>query len=133
MWSATSFNELRRDGLSVQRWNRLHPTSKPRKSYVEQCLDGTDGPVIAATDYMQAYADQIRPWVRGRYEVLGTDGFGRSDTRARLRRFFEVDRNYVTVTALKALADQEAVPQAKVSAAIRNLGIDPEKPSPTTV
>jgi pyruvate dehydrogenase E1 component len=133
VWSATSFNELRRDGLSVQRWNRLHPTAKPRKSYVEQCLDGSDGPVIAATDYMQAYADQIRPWVRGRYEVLGTDGFGRSDTRRRLRQFFEVSREHIAYAALKALADEGTLPAKTVADAAGKLGIDPERPDPATV
>ncbi len=133
VWSATSFNELRRDGLSVQRWNRLHPTAKPRKSYVEQCLDGSDGPVIAATDYMQAYADQIRPWVRGRYEVLGTDGFGRSDTRRRLRQFFEVSREHIAYAALKALADEGTLPVKTVADAAGKLGIDPERPDPATV
>ena len=134
IWSVTSFNELRREGIAAQRWNTMHPEASPRLSYVEQCLNDHAGPVIAATDYVKNHAEQIRALLPGRhYSVLGTDGFGRSDTRRALRRFFEVDRNYVTVTALKALADQEAVPQAKVSAAIRNLGIDPEKPSPTTV
>jgi pyruvate dehydrogenase E1 component len=133
VWSATSFNELRRDGLSAQRWNRLHPTETPRKSHVEQCLDGADGPVIAATDYMQAYADQIRPWVRGRYEVLGTDGFGRSDTRRRLRQFFEVSREHIAYAALKALADEGAVPMKTVTEAAKKLGIDPERPDPATV
>ena len=133
VWSATSFNELRRDGLSVQRWNRLHPTAKPRQSYVEQCLDGSDGPVIAATDYMQAYADQIRPWVRGRYEVLGTDGFGRSDTRRRLRQFFEVSREHIAYAALKALADEGTLPVKTVTDAAKKLGIDAERPDPATV
>jgi pyruvate dehydrogenase E1 component len=133
VWSATSFNELRREGLSVQRWNRLHPTAKPRQSYVEQCLGGTEGPVIAATDYMQAYADQIRPWVRGRYEVLGTDGFGRSDTRRRLRQFFEVSREHIAYAALKALADEGTLPVKTVTEAVKKLGIDAERPDPATV
>ncbi|WP_372718771.1 pyruvate dehydrogenase (acetyl-transferring), homodimeric type [Immundisolibacter sp.] len=133
VWSATSFNELRRDGLSVERWNRLHPTAKPRRSYVEQCLDGTDGPVIAATDYMQAFADQIRPWVRGRYVVLGTDGFGRSDTRRRLRQFFEISREHIAYAALKALADEGTIPVKTVTEAAGKLGIDSEQPDPTTV
>ena len=134
IWSATSFNELRREGLEAQRWNMLHPESEPRTSYVEQCLKDRPGPVIAATDYMKVFADQIRPFVPTRnFVALGTDGFGRSDTRKALRRFFEVDRHYVVVAALKALADDEAVPQPKVTEAIRKYGIDPEKPSPTTV
>jgi pyruvate dehydrogenase E1 component len=134
IWSVTSFNELRRDGLDAQRWNTLHPEAAPRLSYVEQCLKDRAGPVIAATDYVKTYADQIRAFMPAQhYTVLGTDGFGRSDTRRALRRFFEVDRNYVAVAALKALADQEAIPQAKVADAIKRYGIDAEKPSPTSV
>ena len=130
VWSVPSFTELRRDGMSVERWNLLHPTETPRTSYVEQCLDGHAGPAIAATDYVKAFADQIRPWVKRPYHVLGTDGYGRSDTRAALRDFFEVDRRWVAVAALKALADEGAVPAEKVAAAIRRFGIDPEKPEP---
>ena len=102
----TSFNELRREGMDVDRWNMLHPEEAPRKSYVEQCLEGDDAPVVAATDYMKVYAEQIRPYVPASYRVLGTDGFGRSDTRQQLRWFFEVDRHFVTVAALASLADQ---------------------------
>ncbi len=134
IWSVTSFNELRRDGLDAQRWNTLHPEAEPRLSYVEQCLKDRAGPVVAATDYVKNYADQIRAFLPAQhYTVLGTDGFGRSDTRRALRRFFEVDRNYVAVAALKALADQEAIPRAKVADAIKRYGIDTEKPSPTSV
>ncbi|MEQ1772485.1 MAG: pyruvate dehydrogenase (acetyl-transferring), homodimeric type [Burkholderiales bacterium] len=134
IWSVTSFNELRRDGLDAQRWNTLHPDAEPRQSYVEQCLKDRAGPVVAATDYVKNYADQIRAFLPAQhYTVLGTDGFGRSDTRRALRRFFEVDRNYVAVAALKALADQEAIPRVKVADAIKRYGIDTEKPSPTTV
>jgi pyruvate dehydrogenase E1 component len=134
IWSVTSFNELRRDGLDAQRWNTLHPEAAPRQSYVEQCLKDRAGPVVATTDYMKNYADQIRAFLPAQhYTVLGTDGFGRSDTRRALRRFFEVDRNYVAVTALKALADQEAIPRATVAEAIKRYGIDAEKPSPTSV
>jgi pyruvate dehydrogenase E1 component len=134
IWSATSFNLLRRDGLDAERWNLLHPESERRLSYVEQCLKDRSGPVIAATDYMKVFADQIRPFVPGRsFVALGTDGFGRSDTRKALRGFFEVDRRYVAVAAMKALADQEVLPQSKVTEAIRKYGIDPEKPNPVTV
>jgi len=134
IWSVTSFTQLRRDGLDAQRWNLLHPEAEPRVSYVEQCLQDRGGPVVAATDYMKSYADQIRAFLpTHNYLVLGTDGFGRSDTRRKLRKFFEVDRNYVAVAAMKALADQEAVPRAKVTEALRKYGIDPEKPNPTTV
>jgi len=133
IWSVTSFNELRREGLDCERWNMLHPEAGRRASYVEQCLLERSGPVIAATDYIKSYADQIRPYVPGRYKVLGTDGFGRSDTRKKLRRFFEVDRFYITVAALKALADEGAIKASEVSKAIKLYGINPDKPNPVTV
>jgi pyruvate dehydrogenase E1 component len=135
VWSVTSFTELRRDGIDVERWNLLHPAEKPRKAYVTQQLERTVGPIVASTDYMRLYADQIRPYLpRARAcTVLGTDGFGRSDTREKLREFFEVDRHYVTLAALRALADEGAVPMAKVAEAIRKYGINPDKPNPVTV
>ena len=133
VWSVTSFTELRRDGIEVERWNMLHPTEKPRRGYVSECLGGRNGPVIASTDYMRAFADQIRQWVPAPYRVLGTDGFGRSDYRRALRRFFEVDRHYVTVAALKQLADLREVDAARVQEAIERYEIDPEAPMPTTV
>jgi len=133
LWSCPSFTELARDGMAVARENLLHPTAKAKLSHVGSCLEGTQGPVVAATDYIRAYAEQIRAFVPRRYVVLGTDGFGRSDTREKLRRFFEVDRHYVTVAALKALADDGAVPAAKVTAAMKKYGIDPAKPAPWTV
>jgi len=133
IWSVTSFNELRREGLDCERWNMLHPEAKRRASYVEQCMAPRSGPVIAATDYIKSYADQIRPYIPGRYKVLGTDGFGRSDTRKKLRRFFEVDRYYVAVAALKALADEGAIEAKVVSKAIKLYQINPDKPNPVTV
>jgi pyruvate dehydrogenase E1 component len=133
IWSVTSFTELRRDGLDCERWNMLHPEAKPRVSYVEQCLTGRSGPVIAATDYMRSFADQIRGFLPQHYKVLGTDGYGRSDTRKQLRRFFEVDRNYIAVAALKALADEGTIKAGEVSKAIKLYKINPEKPNPTTV
>ncbi len=134
IWSVTSFNELRRDGVAAQRWNMLHPEAEPRLSHIESCLKDREGPVIAATDYMKMFADQVRGLLPARhFHALGTDGFGRSDTREKLRGFFEVDRNYVAVAALKALADMEIVPRKKVTEAIKQYGIDPEKPNPTTV
>jgi pyruvate dehydrogenase E1 component len=133
LWSCPSFTELARDCMRVTRHNMLHPTAKPGLSHAETCLKDTTGPVIAATDYMRAYADQIRACVGRRYVVLGTDGFGRSDTREKLRHFFEVDRHYVTLAALKALADEGTLPAAKVAEAIRKYGIDPAKPAPWTV
>ncbi len=133
IWSCTSYNELRRDGIATDRWNMLHPTQPPRKSHVEQCLEGRDGPVIASTDYMRIYADQLRAFLPKRFRVLGTDGFGRSDYRVKLREFFEVNRYYVTVAALKALADEGTLPAKKVEEAIAKYGINPEKPNPVTV
>ncbi|MGC2459347.1 MAG: pyruvate dehydrogenase (acetyl-transferring), homodimeric type [Gallionellaceae bacterium] len=133
VWSVTSFNELRREGLDCERWNMLHPQAPRRVSYVEQCLAPRSGPAVAATDYIKSYADQIRPYIPGRYKVLGTDGFGRSDTRKKLRHFFEVDRYYVAVAALKALADEGAISAKEVSRAIKLYKIDPDKPNPVTV
>jgi pyruvate dehydrogenase E1 component len=135
VWSATSFTELRREGLAADRWNLLHPEDKPRVSYVEQCLAKRAGPVIAATDYMKSFAEQIRPFVPREkvYRVLGTDGFGRSDTRASLRHFFEVNRHWVTIAALKALVEQGELKAKTVAEAIAKYGIDPAKPDPTTV
>ncbi|GLK58427.1 pyruvate dehydrogenase E1 component [Azotobacter vinelandii] len=131
VWSVTSFNELRRNGLAVERRNRLHPEQKPEQSYVEQCLNGRKGPVVASTDYMKLFADQIRQWVPSReYKVLGTDGFGRSDTRKKLRHFFEVDRYWVVLAALEALADRGDIEAKVVAEAIAKFGIDPDKRNP---
>ncbi len=132
VWSVTSFSELRREGLSTDRWNRLHPEETQRKTYVSQCLGDREGPFIAASDYMTLVADQIRPWVRGNYVVLGTDGYGRSDTRAALREYFEVNRNHIVVTTLKALADEGKIDAATVNEAIDRLGVDPERPDPVS-
>lgn len=130
IWSCPSFNELRRQGLETDRWNLLHPTQAPRPSYVEQCLGPRQGPVVASTDYMRSFADQIRPFVPRRYVCLGTDGFGRSDYRIALRKFFEVDRHYVATAALSALAQEGAIPKSKVEAAVTKYVIDPERPPP---
>jgi pyruvate dehydrogenase E1 component len=135
VWSCPSFTELRREGLAAERHNLLNPTAERRKSYVEQCLEGTSGPVIATSDYMKAWADGIREFMpKGRtYKVLGTDGFGRSDTRAQLRHFFEVNRYWVVIAALKALAEEGAIPAQTVADAIKKYEIDPAKADPTTV
>ena len=133
VWSVTSFNELRRDALEIERWNQLHPDEKPRKTYIEQCFGSRPGPYIAATDYMKIIADQIQRWVPGRFISLGTDGYGRSDGREALRRHFEVDRRYIVVTALKALADDGALDQSTVAKAIEKYGIDPDKPDPVAL
>ncbi|AJE20186.1 Pyruvate dehydrogenase E1 component [Azotobacter chroococcum NCIMB 8003] len=131
VWSVTSFNELRRDGLAVERRNRLHPGQKPEQSYVEQCLTGRKGPVVASSDYMKLFADQIRQWVPSKeYKVLGTDGFGRSDSRKKLRHFFEVDRYWVVLAALEALADRGDIEPKVVAEAIVKFGIDPDKRNP---
>ncbi|MEP7731202.1 pyruvate dehydrogenase (acetyl-transferring), homodimeric type [Marinomonas primoryensis] len=131
IWSITSFNELRREGLDASRWSMLHPEEEARQSYVESCLDGK-GPVIASTDHIKLFADQIRPFIKGTYNVLGTDGFGRSDTRAQLRHFFEINRYWVVVSALNALAKDGVIDASVVSGAIAKFGLDPEKPNPVT-
>ncbi|HEX7380634.1 MAG TPA: pyruvate dehydrogenase (acetyl-transferring), homodimeric type [Nevskiaceae bacterium] len=134
IWSAPSFTELARDGHETDRWNMLHPDAKkPRVAYVTQCLQGKKGPAIAATDYMKTYSDQIRSWVPMPYAVLGTDGFGRSDTREALRDFFEVDERWITVQALTMLAREGTIPEKTVAKAIKKYGIDPSKPNPLTV
>ena len=134
IWSVTSFTELRRDALDVERWNMLHPEEQTRVPYVTKCLaERGDHPVIASTDYMKLFADQIRGFVPGTYRVLGTDGFGRSDYRAKLRTFFEVDRHYVAVAALKALADENKIPSKTVTEAIVKYGLDTERPSPARI
>ena len=133
IWSVTSFNELTREAMDAERHNRLHPTSDKRVPYIAQTLADSEGPFIAATDYMRNYADQIRKWIPGHYEVLGTDGFGRSDTRAQLRKHFEVNSYYVTVAALSALANEGKIPASKVAEAIEKYGINPDKPNPLYV
>ena len=132
VWSCPSFNELARDGQDAERWNLLHPTDKPRVPFVTQQLEPHAGPVVASTDYMKNYAEQIRAFIpKGRtYKVLGTDGFGRSDFRSKLREHFEVNRHYIVVAALKALADEGTVPVAKVAEAIKKYGINADKINP---
>ncbi|MGA2927161.1 MAG: pyruvate dehydrogenase (acetyl-transferring), homodimeric type [Solirubrobacteraceae bacterium] len=132
VWSVTSFTELRRDGIEVERWNMLHPLEQQRQAYVTQCLAGRGRAVVASTDYIRTFADQIRQWVPAPYRVLGTDGFGRSDYRRALRRFFEVDRHYVAVAALKQLADLGVVDAATVKQAIDRYEIDADTPIPTS-
>jgi pyruvate dehydrogenase E1 component len=139
VWSCPSFNELTREGQDADRYNLLHPEAKPRKSFVEEQLSKTTGPVVASTDYMKAYAEQIRPYVQkatadGKptrtYKVLGTDGFGRSDFRSKLREHFEINRHYIVISALKALADDGKLPLAKVTEAIKKYGIKTDKINP---
>jgi pyruvate dehydrogenase E1 component len=133
VFSVTSFSELRREALDAERWNMLHPDQPRRVPYVQDCLAGRAGPFIAATDYMRIVADQVREWVPGRYHVLGTDGYGRSDSRAALRDFFEVDRRWIAVAALKALADEGRLDAATVKSAMERFGIDGDKPNPVTI
>jgi pyruvate dehydrogenase E1 component len=130
VWSCPSFTELRRDGLEVERWNRLHPTETPRRTWVEECLEQHPGPVVAATDYIRQLPDMIRPWVNRPYRVLGTDGYGRSDWRAALRRFFEVDRHHVVVAALQSLVDAGELEAAQVAEAIQRYEIDADVEAP---
>ncbi|MCB4365102.1 pyruvate dehydrogenase (acetyl-transferring), homodimeric type [Hydrogenophaga taeniospiralis] len=132
VWSCPSFNELTRDGQDAERWNLLHPTEPQRVPFVTQQLDKHAGPVVASTDYMKNYAEQIRPFVpKGRsYKVLGTDGFGRSDFRSKLREHFEINRHYIAIAALRSLADEGAIPMAKVAEAIAKYGIKTEKVNP---
>lgn len=133
IWSVTSFTELRREGLDVERWNMLNPDKKQKQTYVSECLAKAEGPVIASTDYMKSFADQIRNFIPQRFVALGTDGYGRSDSREALRSFFEVDRYYVVLAALKALADEGKLPAAKAAEAIKKYKIDAKRPNPTTV
>ncbi|HKW82076.1 MAG TPA: pyruvate dehydrogenase (acetyl-transferring), homodimeric type [Casimicrobiaceae bacterium] len=133
IWGCPSFTELAREGYAIARWNMLHPTEPARVPHVTARLAGTSGPIVAATDYVRAFAEQIREFVPRRYVVLGTDGFGRSDTREKLRRFFEVDRHYIAVAALKALADDGALPAGKAAEAIAKYGIDAARPAPWTL
>jgi pyruvate dehydrogenase E1 component len=132
IWSVTSFNELRRDGLEVERQNRMHPLEKPKECYVSKQLSGRKGPIIAATDYMRIYADQIRPFIQSHYVTLGTDGYGRSDTRERLRYFFEVNAQFIALAALKALADEGTIDKSVVADAIKRYKINPDKLNPAT-
>jgi pyruvate dehydrogenase E1 component len=133
VWSVTSFNELRRDALAVERWNQLHPEETPRKCYLETCLADRKGPYIAATDYMKIVPDQVQRWMPGQFVSLGTDGYGRSDARKALRQHFEVDKRYIAVTALKALADEGVLDLKTVTQAIDKYEIDPDRPDPVNL
>jgi pyruvate dehydrogenase E1 component len=133
IWSMTSVNQLQREGKAAVRWNLLHPDEEPKVPYVTRLLSEHGGPFIAATDYIKAYTDQIREFVPGRFTVLGTDGYGRSDTRDKLRAFFEVRREYVVLAALKALADEGRFEASAVKEAMRDLGIPADKVDPLTI
>jgi pyruvate dehydrogenase E1 component len=132
VWSVTSYSELRRDALAAERWSRLHPDQPPRPSSVERITADAAGPFVAATDYVKLVPEQIARWLPGPLVALGTDGFGRSDTRAALRRHFEVDSASIAVAALAALADAGTIDRTEVARAVREFGMDPDRPDPTT-
>ena len=131
IWSVTSFNELRKDGMETERWNLLNPNEKKKKSYVEKCLEKRDGPVIAASDYVRSFSDQLRPYVQKPFYSFGTDGYGRSDTRKKLRKFFEVDKEHIVAYTLSALAKEQLIASEHAEKAIRKYKIDKEKAFPT--
>ncbi|HWC89077.1 MAG TPA: pyruvate dehydrogenase (acetyl-transferring), homodimeric type, partial [Pirellulales bacterium] len=132
VWSVTSYRELRREAQAAERWNLLHPTSKPRRSYLEEVVDDEQGPWIASSDYVRAVSEQISPWIPGGLYALGTDGLGRSDLRPRLRRHFEVDAENIVLASLRQLARQKKIDMAVVGKAVKQLDIDPEKIDPVT-
>ena len=131
IWSVTSFNELRRDGLEIERYNLLNPTKEKKITYVEQCLRKTEGPVLAASDYMRMNSDQIRPYTSKSFYSLGTDGYGRSDTRKNLRKFFEVDKEHIVAYGLSVLAKEQLIASKYAEEAIKKYNIDKNKPMPT--
>jgi len=133
VWSVTSFNELRREGMEIERKNLLNPNEKPEKSYVQKCLDSKDGPIIAASDYMRVFADQIRPYISKPFYSFGTDGYGRSDSRKNLRKFFEVDKEHIVSYALSALAKEQLIPSKYAKEAMKKYNINKDKPIPTEV
>jgi len=131
IWSVTSFNELRKDGMEAERWSLLNPDLKRKKSYIEECLDKRDGPVISTSDYIRAFSDQIRPYTQKSFYSLGTDGFGRSDTRKNLRKFFEVDKEHIVAYTLSALAKEQLIASKEAEKAIKKYKIDKNKEFPT--
>ena len=133
VWSVTNYKQLRTEALQAKRWNMLHPTSEPKKAYVETILEKEEGAFVAVSDYMKIVPEQIAPWVPGGLMTLGTDGFGRSDTRENLRRFFEVDAEITVVATLYALAEKGAIQKQMVEKAIQDLKIDPDKAYPICV
>jgi pyruvate dehydrogenase E1 component len=133
VWSATSYKALRTEALQVERWNMLHPEAEPRVSYLDQVLQNETGPFVAVTDYMKIVPDQVARWIPGGLTTLGTDGFGRSDSRKRLRRFFEVDAESIVIATLHALARRGVIRRQIVATAIVDLGVDPEKAFPRTL
>ena len=133
VWSITSFNELRRDGMETERWNLLNPDEKRKKPYVQQCLEKRSGPIVAASDYTRSYADQIRPYTEKSFYSLGTDGYGRSDTRKKLRKFFEVDKEHIVAYTLSALAKEQLVETKKAEKAIKKYKIEKNRDFPSNL
>ncbi len=133
VWSVTSFNELRRDGMETERWNLLNPDEKRKKSYVQKCLEKRDGPIIAASDYTRSFSDQIRPYTNKPFYSFGTDGYGRSDTRKNLRKFFEVDKEHIVAYTLSALAKEQLIETKSAEKAIKKYNIDKEKEFPSNL
>ena len=131
VWSVTSFNELRKEALEIERYNLLHPDKQPKKSYLEECLSSMEGPIVSASDYIRLNSDQIRPFIRKSFYSLGTDGYGRSDTRKNLRKFFEVDKEHIVAYSLSVLAKEQLIPSKYASEAIKKYNIDPNKTIPT--
>jgi pyruvate dehydrogenase E1 component len=130
VWSVTSYNELRREALECERWNRLHPDQAPKRPYIQQVMDGQDGPIVASSDYMKLLADQLAQWLPGRLETLGTDGFGRSDNREHLRHHFEIDAVNIVGAALSKLSRWNWYDAGKAAEALWELGLDPESVNP---
>ena len=130
VWSITSYSEIQRNGAEILRWNQLHPDKKPKETYIQKCLKGRSGPVIAASDYIRSHVDQIRPYINSSFYTLGTDGYGRSDTRKELRKFFEVNKESIVVNTLSALSHEQKIASKVVNDAIKKYKIDPEKPYP---
>ena len=131
VWSVTSYNELRKDGLEIERYNLLNPDEKPKETYVEKCFKDSEGPILAASDYMRISSDQIRPYISKSFYSLGTDGYGRSDTRKNLRNFFEVDKKYIVTYALSVLSKEQLIASKYAEEAIKKYNIDKNKPMPT--
>ena len=131
IWSVTSFSELRKEAIEIERYNLLNPDKKPKKSYIEQCLSKTEGPIVAASDYIRLNSDQIRSFIRKSFYSFGTDGYGRSDTRKNLRKFFEVDKEHIVTYSLSVLAKEQLIPSKYAEEAIKKFNINPEKPMPT--
>ena len=133
VWSVTSFSELRKEALEIERYNLLNPEKNPKKNYIEECLGSVQGPIVAASDYLRLNSDQIRPFLRKSFYSFGTDGYGRSDTRKKLRKFFEVDKEHIVTYSLSVLAKEQLIPSKYAKEAIKKYNIDENKPMPTKI